>query len=225
MLDELRRSVRESMTAGDSASLTRDRGRLISALEKEIDKLSSKEQLTEEETKLLESFKNELNSEIHNHRVQLQARYSNEFIRTRGTIDKIVEIPKNCGLALDATIQCIKELKNAKNNKQKIFRTLELAKQAGVTIATPVIAVGKCLLNYWYVPFAMLSFLKVTDSNLFREFIKNTNLNDTEFINNIDKIRDNFLVKPAYSVFDDVTDAIFNKSDELVEQASSGLHK
>lgn len=225
MLDELRRQVLESMTARDSVSLTRNRGKLISALEKEIDKLSSKEQLTEEEGKLLESLKNELESEIHNHRVQLQARYSNEFIRTKGTVGKITEIPKNCGLALEATIQCMKELKDAKNNKQKIFRTLELAKQAGITVATPAITVGKCLLNYWYVPFALLSFLKLTDSDLFRGFIKLTNLEDTKFAEVLDSVRDNFFVKPAYSLFDQTTDALLDKTDELAEEATAGFHR
>lgn len=226
MLDELRKSVNDAMYSCDAKMVTSSRGRLIAELKKNINELSKIESPTDEDKALLDSLVNEYNQEVHNHRVQVQARYSNEFIKEPFGFKDIFQIPKNVMLSAKSTVQCIEELKAAKTTKQKIFGTLEVIKAFGMTLATPVIALGKCLIDQWYVPLGALTILEATDSDFVRGVVEKTGLQDSPVVKGLDAIRENPIVKPIYNKFDEATDYLGDMlgiTEENIPDASNVL--
>lgn len=194
MKEELRKELAIAIQSGQQKNVTNIRGRLINAYKKEIKELETKKEYTEEEKVKLSSLKEELLQEISEHKIQLAARYSNEVIREETSFSKIKEVPKNVGIAIEKVKACIEDLKLATTNKQRIFKALELAKSAGLVVATPIVYTGKIALKYWYVPFAMLSILKITDV----EWLKNTPL---------ESLRKAPVISQLYNAFNKISDS------------------
>ncbi len=60
-------------------------------------------------------------------------------------------LPKGMALQVKRVNNAINEIKSAKTGKAKINASLELAKQAGLTVVTPVIFAGKFIIEHWYL--------------------------------------------------------------------------
>lgn len=214
MIEELRKKLIIAIQNGQQKNVTNIRGKLIKEYKKSIKKLEIKEGLTEEEKVKLSTLKEELQQEISEHKIQLDARYSNEVVREESSLIKIAEIPKNVGIAIEKVKACIEDLKLAKTNKQRIFKALELTKSLGLVVAAPVIYTGKVALKYWYVPFTILSVLKITDIEWLDEFLERFNI-PKGYFGTLEDIRNNPFVKPIYEGFDKATD----KGIDLLKEA------
>lgn len=205
MIEELKNELKAAIQSGQQKNVTHIRGKLIAAYKKKIKELEEKETLTAEEQIKLDTLKEELIKEVSEHKIQLDARYSNEVIREETSLTKITEVPKNVGIAIEKVKACIEDLKLAKTTKQKIFKALDLVKSAGMTVATPVVYTGKVALKYWYIPFAILSILKITDIEWLNKLAEKTNLPKGVF-GTLEDIRNAPVIKPIYDGFDNITD-------------------
>lgn len=143
------------------AEITAIRGRLIAKIKKEIKKIQKKENLSDEEKELIEQLEIRLNDLLHDHRVQIEDRYNKEFIKEKADLKSLITVlPKAVGLAVKKVGTCISELKQAKTNKNKIFKSLNVLKALGMLVATPVIYTVKFILNHWYLILLLLMLLK-----------------------------------------------------------------
>lgn len=205
MIEELKNELRAAIQSGQQKNVTHIRGKLIAAYKKKIKELEEKESLTDEEQIKLNTLKEELIKEVSEHKIQLDARYSNEVIREETSLTKITEVPKNVGIAIEKVKACIEDLKLAKTNKQKLFKSLELVKSLGMVIGAPAIYAGKITLKAWYIPVIILSILKITDIEWLNTLAEKTNLPKGLF-GTLEDIRNAPVIKPIYEGFDEITD-------------------
>lgn len=205
MIEELKKELISATQSNNQKSITMIRGRLISAYKKEIEKAESSQDNIDNKEEIITGLKTELEKQLNDHKIQLDARYSNEVINGETALSKIIEIPKHIGIAAEKVKTCITDLKLAQTTKQKVFKTFDLIKSAGMVLATPAIYVGKLALKHWYVPFAALSVLKITDIDWINDFAKNTNLPDN-ILTDLENIRNAPIIKPIYDTFDILTD-------------------
>ena len=151
-IEKLKEELQILIDNGNQIDITPVRGRLIKAYQKEIKKLSKNPYLTEDEKGKLEAYKLELEEETIKHKIQLSARYKNEFLEKKATPSTIVTtLPKAISLSAKKVATCIKDIKNGKNLKEKLKKTLDTAKALGLLVATPAIYVGKFLVDQWYI--------------------------------------------------------------------------
>lgn len=222
MIEELNSQLRNFIQAGNQKSVTVTRGRLIKAYKKEIKELEAKADKTDDEIIKLEVLKTELQKQINAHKTQLDARYSNEFIKKEMSLSKITEIPKNVAIAAKKVKACIDDLKLAKTNKQRVFKTLELIKSLGMLPLTPAIYLGKLMLKHWYIPFSVLSVLKMTDIDLLNQFAKENSLAGKMF-GGLENVRNAPVIKPIYDGFDFVTDKAIDGLVGLKDNTVKGI--
>lgn len=171
--------------SSDQAQVTVQRGRLIKKIKAEIEKIKNQENLSTEDLALLEKIQEMLASELNNHKNQLANRYKSEFSEQKATFKAIFTVlPKGVSLQVKRIANCIAELKEAKTNKEKIFGMLEVAKQTGLLVATPVVFTAKFIVRHWYLLLLLLLFLMNSNDfdlgKLFKPDTKNEHVPELE---------------------------------------------
>ena len=148
------------------AEITAIRGRLIRKIKQEINKIKNKENATDDELKAVEELELRLNDLLQDHKAQLGERYDKEFIKQKADLKSLITVlPKAVGLSAKMVANCVSELKQAKTNKARIFKSIELLKSIGLFAATPVIYTVKFIANHWYLIFLLLLLLKLPNIN------------------------------------------------------------
>lgn len=109
-----------------------------------------------EHVKKKSAYNTALRDELKEHGKLLDARFSNEFLEKKGTLRGIVTVLPNA-LALSARKlgNTIRELKEAKTNKMRVAKSVQVLKDTGKMIATPVVYMGKFLVNNWYALYSI----------------------------------------------------------------------
>ena len=150
-LNKLKSELKAYQEAGNAKDITKARGRLIECYKRKINKLLKKRELTAEEQSNLLIMKDELEEQIKKHKLQLDARYSNEFLHKKaGVLSMINVLPNAVSIAVDKVKACISDLKNAKDNKEETSKRMNVLKSLGVLVGTPFVYLGKFALDQWY---------------------------------------------------------------------------
>ena len=145
---------------GNHKAATNRNGRLISKIKKEIAKAKKKEADSPEEKELLEKIENMLDGQLEWHKEELASRYKKEFLKKSATFAAVVTtLPKGIGLQAKRVINCINQLKEAKTNKERVFKVVELGKEIGLFVTTPVIFTVKFIVKHWYLILLLLTLL------------------------------------------------------------------
>ena len=206
MIEELEEELKN---CHERETKTAIRGRLIQALKAEIKKEENSEKKEKLEVHLKEVLKDQ--------RQDLDERYVNEFIKEKAILGSaITTLPKGVGLAVKKVSNTIEELKEAKTNKEKIFRTIDLIRSLGRTAITPVLYAGKFAIRHWYAFLIAIGILDVTDTNLFKKgmelFGKNTE--NSKILEVLEKVKENALVSKTR----DVTHLVVGKIGEEINK-------
>jgi len=150
-IEQLKLALQNEINKGNEKNVTSIRGRLIEVYKREINKLLKKENLTDDEKEKLNLLKNGLTSEVEKHKIQLSSRYKNEFIDKKTKWASILTVlPNAVSIAVNKTKTCIEDLKNAKDNKERMKKRLEVMKSVGLLASTPIVYLGKFALDQWY---------------------------------------------------------------------------
>ena len=185
------------------------RGRLIQAIKEEIKKEENSEKKEKLEVHLKEVLKEQ--------RKDLDERYINEFVKEKAILGSaITTLPKGVGLAVKKVSNTIEELKEAKTNKEKIFRTIDLIASLGKTAITPVLYAGKFAIRHWYAFLIAIGILDVTDTNLFKKGMDllNKNTENSKILEVLEKVKENILVSKTR----DVTHLVVGKIGEEINK-------
>jgi len=146
--------------------ITAIRGRLIAKIKKEIKKIKEKEDLSDDEKKSIEQLEERLRNLLHDHHTQIDDRYNKEFIKQKADLKSLITVlPKAVGLAAKKIATCISELQEAKTNKSRIFKALDVLKSIGMFVATPFIYTVKFAANHWYLVLLLLLLAKFPHLN------------------------------------------------------------
>ena len=149
--ETIKKALDNAILSNNQKEVTNLRGRLIKEYRKEIDTLLKDQDITEEEKQRLISLKEQLQEEIEKHKIQLSARYNNEFINKKTKFGNFVSVlPNAVSIAVEKVKTCIEERKAAKQNKDKTVSVMETLKSVGVLAATPFVYLGKFVLDQWY---------------------------------------------------------------------------
>ena len=90
--------------------------------------------------------------ELEKHRKNIDQRYKTEFLQKKTNLLSIVTmLPKAIGLSVKKVANCVKQVKVAKENKEKTSKVLSVIKAAGQTAITPVTFIGKFAIDHWYL--------------------------------------------------------------------------
>ena len=90
--------------------------------------------------------------ELEKHRKNIDQRYRDEFIKKKTNLLSVVTmLPKAVGLACKKVATCVKEVKQAKTNKEKLNKIFAVFKASGQVLATPIIFTGKFIVDHWYL--------------------------------------------------------------------------
>ena len=116
--------------------------------------------------------------ELEKHRKNIDQRYRDEFIKKKTNLLSVVTmLPKAVGLACKKVATCVKEVKQAKTNKEKLNKIFAVFKASGQVLATPIIFTGKFIVDHWYLLLVgIVAVLKLfpgvleTLGNLFKRF-------------------------------------------------------
>ena len=149
--NDLKNELDTAISSLDAKKVTSLRGRLINAYRKEIKELLKKESLTDDEREKLESLRDNLKEEVNKHKVQLSSRYSKEFVNKKTTFGTIFTmLPNAVSIAINKVKTCISEIKESRNKKEETKNRMEALKSIGLLAATPVVYLGKFVLDKWY---------------------------------------------------------------------------
>ena len=97
-----------------------------------------------------------INEELKQQGKKLDERYSKEFLDKKAGLSSVdTTLPTAVGLSVQKLSNTIREAKEAKTNRRKVAKTLESVKEAGVVLATPVIYLGKFVINNWYALYSV----------------------------------------------------------------------
>ncbi len=161
-LEEESEKNKENDEKGNHRNATAKSGRLIRKIKKEIDKIKNDENVNAKDLEALEKLEILLDDQMEWHKDQLTSRYKNEFRKKPATFAAIITVlPKGIKLQADRVVHCIRQLKEAKTNKERIFKVLELGKQLGLLAATPVIFTVKFIVKHWYLLLLLLLLLRL----------------------------------------------------------------
>ena len=84
----------------------------------------------------------------------------------KATVKGIITVlPAGVALQSKKVVNCINQLKEAKTNKERIFRVIELGKELGILALTPVIFTAKFIVKHWYLILLLLLLLKLPAFN------------------------------------------------------------
>ena len=167
-IKELQQQLHESEMNLDSKQVTANRGRLINKIRAEINKIRENGVSPEEEQALaqLEAL---LTENVADHKDQISTRYNEEFVKKSGSIlSTVTALPKGVSLAIEKVKTCIGDLKDAKTNKERIFKALDLLKASGLLVATPIIFTGKFLIKHWYLVLLFITYIFNVPGMLFK---------------------------------------------------------
>lgn len=159
--EKLSNELQSLTNANYVTKITAKRGRLIREIQREIAKIKEDGKEDEKTLEILEQLETRLQTEIQNHKNQINDRYNKEFLDKEATVPAILTVLP-IGVALQATKveTCIREMMAAKTNKQRIFAAVNIAKALGMTVATPAIFAVKFIIKHWYLLLLLLSLIK-----------------------------------------------------------------
>ena len=158
-IKELQKELHDSELKNDEKKITNNRGRLINKIRQEIKRIKA-DGVTKEEQEELNKLEDLLTENITEHKEQLSIRYKEEFVNKSGSLlSTITALPKGVSLAIKKVKTCIADLKDAKDNKEKTFKIVEVLKSSGLLVATPLIFTGKFLVKHWYLVLLFLGYL------------------------------------------------------------------
>ena len=183
------------------------RGRLIQTIKEEIKKEENHDKKEQLEEKLKEVLKDQ--------RQDLDERYKNEFLKEKTILGSaLTTLPKGVGLAAKKVVNTIEELKEAKTNKEKIFRTIDLIRSIGRTAITPVLYAGKFAIRHWYAFLIALGILDITDTKAFEKGMEllGKNPDNSKILEILQKVKENSIV----STTRDVTHSVVGKIGEEI---------
>ena len=151
---------------GNHKSATRRSGKLIRNVKKEIRNARNKGDLSPEENSILEQLENILDNQLEWHKNELANRYKNEFSKKPATVKAIITVlPHGVGLQAKRVVNCINQLKEAKTNKEKVFKIIEIGKEIGLLALTPAIFTVKFIVKHWYLLLLLLLLLRLPGFN------------------------------------------------------------
>ena len=167
-IQALQGQLQNSQIEQDSKQITANRGRLINKIRAEINKIKE-DGVTPEEEQALAQMEALLTENIADHKDQLSTRYKEEFVDKSGSIlSTVTALPKGVSLAVQKVKACITDLKEAKSNKERVFKALELLKASGLLVATPIIFTGKFLIKHWYLVLLFITYIFNIPGMLFK---------------------------------------------------------
>ena len=166
-IQELQEQLKQSELKQNARKITASRGRLIKKLKEEIARIKSGN-ATEEEKQELQHLEDLLTENLASHKTQLSSRYKEEFLQRAGSIPSIITaLPKGIALAVKKVANSISSLKEAKDNKERIFGIFDVLKQSGLLLATPIIFTGKFMMKQWFATLILLTYLYNVPGYLF----------------------------------------------------------
>ena len=149
--ETIKNALDNAILSNNQKEVTNLRGRLIKEYRKEINDLLKDQDISEEEKQRLISLKEQLQEEIEKHKIQLSARYNNEFINKKTKFGSIVSLlPNAVSIAVEKVKTCLEERKAAKLNKEETVGIMDTLKSVGALAATPFVYLGKFVLDQWY---------------------------------------------------------------------------
>lgn len=105
----------------------------------------------EKEVRRIVLYNNALKEELKNQRVYYKKRYDEEFLGKKGDVlTTLKSFPTAIALSVKSIANSVNELQEAKTNKMKVQKTLNILKDMGKLAATPIIATGKFIMSNWY---------------------------------------------------------------------------
>ena len=175
-LIEDEKQLKELEEAKYTSKITAKRGRLIRKLKSLKKRIEKKGEMTPEVNELLNKIDSDLSEQILKHKSQLKIRYNEEFLQAEAKVpDVITTLPKGIGLQFKRVLNCINEVKQSKTKKAKALGMMNVGKQLGLLLATPVIFAGKFIVEHWYLLLLLLQFDKIDDLKNFFKKQKNSN--------------------------------------------------
>ncbi len=155
-ITSLKKQLEVALQTGNQKNITTLRGRLIKRYKEELEKYYEKTDLSIEEKQNLEEIEKEFKVLLYKHKLQLDARYREEFIDKRADVMSLFTVlPNSIGLAVQKVKTCIDQMKLANSNRKKSKEVFDVVKALGLLVSTPVLYLGKFALNQWYI-FAVL---------------------------------------------------------------------
>ena len=166
MIEKIEEMEKELLKTHEPEVKTAIRGRIIL----KIKEFLKNPEITEEEKNILEEKqKNHLKEQ----RKHLDNRYVNEFLKDKAVVGSMfTTLPKGVKISVERIKNSIEELKQAKTNKEKIFKVLGLMRSITQTVLTPVVYGGKFLLRHWYAVLISLGILELTDTGIFKKIME-----------------------------------------------------
>lgn len=166
MIEKIEEMEKELLKTHEPEVKTAIRGRIILKI-KEF--LKNPEITEEEKNTLEEKQKNHLKEQ----KKHLDNRYVNEFLKDKAVVGSMfTTLPKGVKISVERIKNSIEELKQAKTNKEKIFKVLGLMRSITQTVLTPVVYGGKFLLRHWYAVLISLGILELTDTGIFKKIME-----------------------------------------------------
>ena len=214
MIEELENELHKNHELETKTAL---RGRLIQEIKNELKKeLSSEERL---------SLEVKLKEVLTEHRKDLDERYKNEFIKEKTILgSSLTTLPKGIGLSVKRIQSTIEELKQAKTNKEKVFKAMEVLRSIGQTAATPILYAGKFAVRHWYLLLATLGILDLTDTKVFNKTmnILGKDTDNSKFLKVLEDVKQNILVEKTrdleHKITEPIGEMIRQKYGELIDK-------
>lgn len=112
-------------------------------------------------------YKEALNIELLMQNKDLKSRYEKEFLEQKGNLSNTVTVlPTAVALSIQKLANTITELKESKTNRKKIVKATEAIGDSLRVLGTPVIYMGKFLLNNWYALYTLYkNGVKISKNN------------------------------------------------------------
>lgn len=158
-IDESKSKINDYTEARHTAKIIKERGRLISKVKKLIKKINQKENKTIEDEEYLKELNELLTEQLYKHKTMLNERYKKSFIDEHARVSDIVTtLPYGIYLQVQKVNNAINELKNAKEEKARSLATVNVLKEVGLLIGTPIHFAGKFVIEHWYLLLLGLKF-------------------------------------------------------------------
>lgn len=154
----------------------------INYAEKEIKTLSVNQELNDLEKNHLEKLKNEYPKLIEQYKNNLETRTKNNLLKAEQNLTKtVIALPKGCLLNIKKVEACIKDMKNAKTNKEKYSKIINIVKSATGLVATPVTYLTRWSMNSILLITFGISLNKANEK--IKGMLEKNNKNSTEIVN------------------------------------------
>lgn len=151
-IDESKSKINDYIEARHTAKIIKERGRLISKVKKLIKKINQKENKTIEDEKYLKELNELLTEQLYKHKTMLNERYKKFFISEHARVsDLVTTLPYGIYLQVQKVNNAINEFKNAKEEKARSLATVNVLKEVGLLVGTPIHFAGKFVIEHWYL--------------------------------------------------------------------------